>query len=143
MRGMTVSALPAVLAPIGLAVVPLFAGRYELDLLVKIFVLAIFALSLELLVGQTGLVSFGHSAFVGVGAYTTAFMLRAPDPRSFFLLMLAAMAAAGVYALPVAALSLRTRGVYFIMVTLAFAQLVYHLLHDTKIANGSDGVSLA
>ena len=44
----------------------------------KIFVLAIFALSLELLVGQTGLVSFGHSAFIAVGAYTTAFMLRTP-----------------------------------------------------------------
>jgi len=143
MRDTLACIVPAALVPIGLAVAPLFLGRYELDLLVKIFVLAIFALSLELMVGRTGLVSFGHSAFVGVGAYTTAFMLRSPDPRSFFLLMLAAMAAAGAYALPVAALSLRTRGVYFIMVTLAFAQLVYYVLHDTSVGQGSDGAYLA
>jgi branched-chain amino acid transport system permease protein len=143
MRRALTRSVPAALAPIGLALAPLFVGRYELDLLVKIFILAIFALSLELLAGQTGLVSFGHSAFVGVGAYTTAFMLRAPDPRSFFLLMLAAMAAAGLYALPVAALSLRTRGVYFIMVTLAFAQLVYYVFHDTALGQGSDGATLA
>ena len=143
MRRALTSILPAVLVTIGLAVAPLFVGPYELDLLVKIFVLAIFALSLELLVGQTGLVSFGHSAFIAVGAYTTAFMLRTPDPRSFFLLMLTAMVAAGAYALPVAALSLRTRGVYFIMLTLAFAQLVYYVLHDTSVGQGSDGAYLA
>jgi branched-chain amino acid transport system permease protein len=131
------------LVPMALAAIPLFASTYQVDLLSKIFVLSIFALSLELLVGQTGLVSFGHGAFIAIGAYTTALMLRTPAPRSFFLVMVAAMAAAGAYALPVAALSLRTRGVYFIMVTLAFAQLVYYLFHDTKIAEGSDGAYLA
>lgn len=131
-----------VLVPLALAAAPLFAGRYELDLLSTIFVLAIFALSLQLLVGQTGLVSLGHGAFIALGAYTTALMLQAPGPRSFLLVMAAAMAVAGAYALPVAALSLRTRGVYFIMVTLAFAQLVYYVLHDTKIGHGSDGAAL-
>ena len=58
-----------------LAVFPLVAGKYEVDLIAKILVLAIFALSLELLVGQTGLVSFGHAAFFGLGAYTTALLL--------------------------------------------------------------------
>jgi branched-chain amino acid transport system permease protein len=124
------------------AAFPLVAGRYEVDLMAKIFVLAIFALSLELLVGQTGLVSFGHAAFFGLGAYTTALLLQGPDPRSFWLLGAAAMGMAGLYALPVGALSLRTRGVYFIMVTLAFAQLVYFVFHDTKIAKGSDGIYL-
>ena len=130
------------LAAAALAAFPLVGGRYEIDLLAKIFVMAIFALSLELLVGQTGLVSLGHAAFIALGAYTTAFMLQAPEPRSFWLVMLAAMAAAGAYAAPVAALSLRTRGVYFIMITLAFAQLVYYVFHDTKIAKGSDGIYL-
>jgi branched-chain amino acid transport system permease protein len=125
-----------------LAAFPLLGGKYEVDLIAKVLVLAIFALSLELLVGQTGLVSFGHAAFFGLGAYTTAMMLQDPVARSFWLVMPAAMLAAGVYALPVAALSLRTRGVYFIMVTLAFAQLVYFVFHDTKVAKGSDGIYL-
>jgi branched-chain amino acid transport system permease protein len=125
-----------------LAAFPLVGGKYEIDLIAKILVLAIFALSLELLVGQTGLVSFGHAAFFGLGAYTTALLLQDPDPRSFWLVVITAMLVAGLYALPVAALSLRTRGVYFIMVTLAFAQLVYYVFHDTKIAKGSDGIYL-
>jgi len=125
-----------------LAAFPLVAGKYEIDLVTRILVLAIFALSLELLVGQTGLVSFGHAAFFGLGAYTTALLLQEPDPGSFWLILAASMLVAGAYALPVAALSLRTRGVYFIMVTLAFAQLVYYVFHDTKIAKGSDGIYL-
>ena len=132
----------ALLVVAALAALPLFLGTYEVDLVAKILVLAIFALSLELLVGQTGLVSFGHAAFFGLGAYTTALLLQDPDPRSFWLVLAAAMAMAGLYALPVAALSLRTRGVYFIMVTLAFAQLVYYVFHDTKVAKGSDGIYL-
>jgi len=134
--------LVAAIVVAALAAFPLVGGKYEVDLIAKILVLAIFALSLELLVGQTGLVSFGHAAFFGLGAYTTALLLQAPDPRSFWLVLAAAMLAAGLYALPVAALSLRTRGVYFIMVTLAFAQLVYFVFHDTKIAKGSDGIYL-
>ena len=134
--------LVVVVVALALALFPLIGGRYEIDLVAKILVLAIFALSLELLVGQTGLVSFGHAAFFGLGAYTTALLLQDPDPRSFWLVGAAAMLAAGLYALPVAALSLRTRGVYFIMVTLAFAQLVYYVFHDTKIAKGSDGIYL-
>jgi branched-chain amino acid transport system permease protein len=142
MRNVKRPIIVVLIAVAALAVFPLFTGKYEVDLIAKILVLAIFALSLELLVGQTGLVSFGHAAFFGLGAYTTALLLQDPDPRSFLLVMLASMLAAGLYALPVAALSLRTRGVYFIMVTLAFAQLVYYVFHDTKIAKGSDGIYL-
>jgi branched-chain amino acid transport system permease protein len=133
----------ALVATGALASFPLVGDRYQIDLGSKVFVLAIFALSLELLVGQTGLVSLGHAAFMALGAYTSAFMLDGAAPRSVWVALPAAMAAAGAYALPVAALSLRTRGVYFIMVTLAFAQLVYFVLHDTRLAGGSDGMSLA
>ena len=142
MRRAVASAFPAALVTSALVVFPAVGGRYEVDLVSTMFVLAILALSLQLLVGQAGLVSLGHAAFMALGAYTAAFLLRAPGPRSLWLMALAGMGVAATYALPVAALSLRTRGVYFIMVTLAFAQLVYFVLHDTGIAGGSDGVSV-
>jgi branched-chain amino acid transport system permease protein len=125
-----------------LAGVPLVAGEYLQDLVVKIVILAIFALSLELLVGTTGLVSLGHAAFLGIGAYAT--VLAAPPGGAGSLpgLLAIALACAAAYALCVGALSLRTRGVYFIMVTLAFAQMAYFIFHDTKVGGGSDGIYL-
>ena len=98
-------------------------------------IFAIFALSLELLVGETGLVSFGHAAFFGVGAYAT--VLLSPQGRRRVALVAAAGGDAGrrrLYAALVGALSLRTRGVYFIMVTLAFAQMAYYVVprHDAR-----------
>ncbi|MDQ6681298.1 MAG: branched-chain amino acid ABC transporter permease [Pseudomonadota bacterium] len=122
--------------------VPFVAGEYLQDLIAKIVILAIFALSLELLVGTTGLVSLGHAAFLGIGAY--AAVLGAPKTGAGSLLGLLAlsMACAAAYALFVGALSLRTRGVYFIMVTLAFAQMAYFVFHDTKVGGGSDGIYL-
>ena len=98
---------------------PFFGEKYYVDLVMKIMILSVFALSLELLVGQTGLVSFGHAAFFGIGAYVAALLSPQSGPASFWLLFPAALGAAGLYALAVGALSLRTRGIYFIMVTLA------------------------
>jgi branched-chain amino acid transport system permease protein len=121
---------------------PSFGEKYYVDLMVKIMILSVFALSLELLVGQTGLVSFGHAAFFGIGAYVAALLSPQSGPASFWLLFPAALGAAGLYALAVGALSLRTRGIYFIMVTLAFAQMAYYVFHDTKIGGGSDGIYL-
>jgi branched-chain amino acid transport system permease protein len=122
-------ALPAVLTP------------YTQDLVVRIAIYAIFALSLELLVGMTGLVSLGHAAFLGIGAY--AAVLVSGDAGASLLKVLAiGIPAAAAYALFVGALSLRTRGVYFIMVTLAFAQMAYFVAHDTKLGGGSDGIFL-
>ncbi|MEC4719822.1 branched-chain amino acid ABC transporter permease [Noviherbaspirillum sp. CPCC 100848] len=125
-----------------LAVLPNFLSSYMQDLVLRIVVYAIFALSLELLVGTTGLVSLGHAAFFGLAAYVTG--LASPDTEqgSILKLLPLAMLAAGVYALAVGALSLRTKGVYFIMVTLAFAQMAYYVFHDTNIGGGSDGMYL-
>lgn len=125
-----------------LATLPLFLSSYFQDLALRIIILAIFALSLELLVGTTGLVSFGHAAFFGIAAYVTA--LATPDTGPAALLIVAplAMLGAGGYALLVGALSLRTKGVYFIMVTLAFAQMAYYVFHDTALGGGSDGMYL-
>ena len=111
---------------------PFFGEKYYVDLVMKIMILSVFALSLELLVGQTGLVSFGHAAFFGIGAYVAALLSPQSGPASFWILFPAALAAAGLYALAVGALSLRTRGIYFIMVTLAFAQMAYYVFHDTE-----------
>jgi branched-chain amino acid transport system permease protein len=117
-------------------------GGYGLDLVTKIMIYAIFALSLELIVGGAGLVSFGHSAFFGIGAYAAVLLSPQAEAASLLWLMPAALAAAGIYALAVGALSLRTRGVYFIMVTLAFAQMAYYAVHDTPLGGGTDGIYL-
>ncbi len=124
------------------AAFPFFGEKYYVDLVMKIMIFSMFALSLELLVGQTGLVSFGHAAFFGIGAYVAALLSPQSGPASFWVLLPAALGAAGLYALAVGALSLRTRGIYFIMVTLAFAQMAYYVFHDTKVGGGSDGIYL-
>jgi branched-chain amino acid transport system permease protein len=133
--------LPVTVA-MGLAALPAMLGAYSSDFIVKVMVFSVFALSLELLVGTTGLVSLGHAAFFGIGAYVT--VLASPQYAGAQLAMLApaAMGVAALYALFVGALSLRTRGVYFIMVTLAFAQMAYFVFHDTKVGGGSDGIYL-
>ena len=132
--------LPAIGA-VALALLPAVLTPYTHDLVVKITLYAIFALSLELLVGMTGLVSLGHAAFLGIGAYVTV-LASGDGAGSALRLLPMAMGAAAVYALFVGALSLRTKGVYFIMVTLAFAQMAYFVFHDTQLGGGSDGIFL-
>jgi branched-chain amino acid transport system permease protein len=127
-----------------LALYPLFGGKYGVDLVSKIMIFAIFALSLELLVGGTGLVCFGHAAFFGIGGYAAVLLAsRHQDPVSLLWLLPASVLAAGLYAVAVGALSLRTKGVYFIMVTLAFAQMAYFVVHDTPLGGGTDGIYLS
>ncbi|WP_151449270.1 branched-chain amino acid ABC transporter permease [Lacisediminimonas profundi] len=135
------SMLPLAIAA-ALALMPLFMSDYLQDLVLRIVIYAIFALSLELLVGMTGLVSLGHAAFFGIAAYVTVLGSPEYEAGSVATLLPLAMLAAGAYALAVGALSLRTKGIYFIMVTLAFAQLAYFVFHDTKLGGGSDGIFL-
>ena len=129
------------LAALALLALPAVLTPYTQDLVVKIAIYAVFALSLELLVGVTGLVSLGHAAFLGIGAYVTV-LAAGDDGGSVAKVAPLAVLAAASYALFVGALSLRTKGVYFIMVTLAFAQMAYFVFHDTKLAGGSDGLFL-
>jgi len=126
---------------VALAAWPLIAGAYGVDLVTKIMIYSILALSLELLVGTTGLVCFGQAAFFGIGAYAAVLLSKDTAPSVLWLLPACVLAAA-VYALAVGALSLRTRGVYFIMVTLAFAQMAYFVAHDTPLGGGTDGIYL-
>lgn len=144
MRGVVSARLLFVIAGFALlAAYPLVASKFGIDLVTKIMVYAIFALSLELLVGGTGLVCFGQAAFFGIGAYAAVLLSPADGPAALAWLMPAAVLAAAAYALAVGALSLRTRGVYFIMVTLAFAQMAYYVVHDTPLGGGTDGIYLA
>jgi len=137
------AALFVALVFIALALVPLVAGPFGIDLVTKIMIYAIYALSLELLVGSTGLVCFGQAAFFGIGAY--ADVLLSPHsgaPSLLWILPACVLCAAGA-ALLIGALALRTKGVYFIMVTLAFAQMAYYIAHDTPLGGGSDGIYLS
>ena len=132
--------LYAVAAVFGaLALFPASGSPFYIELVTKIMILSIFALSLDLLVGYTGLVSFGHAAFFGVGAYALALLAPKAAPANLWVTLPIAVLAAGLAALVVGVFVLRTRGVYFIMVTLAFAQMFYFIFHDTKIGGGSDG----
>jgi len=130
----------ATLAFVALALFPLVAGKYGIDLVTKIMIYAVFALSLELLVGGTGLVCFGQAAFLGIGAYAAVRLSPQDGAASLLWLLPVCVLAAALYALLVGVLSLRTKGVYFIMVTLAFAQMAYYVAHDTPLGGGTDGI---
>ncbi len=125
-----------------LTLFPLSGAGFYVELVAKVMILAIFALSLDLLVGYTGLVSFGHAAFYGIGAYTLGLMTPKYEAANFWLTLPAAMLAAGIAAFVVGVFVVRVKGVYFIMVTLAFAQMFYFVFHDTKFGRGSDGISM-
>jgi branched-chain amino acid transport system permease protein len=131
--------IPAVAACALIAAFPFVGGKFYVDLMVTTMIIAMFALSLELLGGRTGLVSFGHAAFFGIAAYATALLSPQSDAPSIVWLLPAVLVVTAAAALVVGALSLRTRGIYFIMVTLAFAQMAYFVFHDMKFAGGSDG----
>ena len=130
-------------AALALALFPLVGGKFGVDFVTKIMVFAILALSLELLVGQVGLVCFGQAAFFGIAAYAVVRFTPQSAPASVWWLAPAAVGLAGLYALFMGSLSIRTRGVYFIMVTLAFSQMAYYVAHDTPLGGGTDGIYLS
>ncbi|RZI37887.1 branched-chain amino acid ABC transporter permease, partial [Herbaspirillum sp. HC18] len=120
-----------------------FASSYYVELGSYALISAMLALSLQLLVGATGIVSLGHAAFYGLAAYTVYFVTPDGAGRSILITLPLAVAAAGLAALLVGALSLRTRGFFLLMVTLAFGQMVFFLFHDTKLGGGTDGAFLS
>jgi len=134
--------ISVLLGTLALALWPLVTGNFGVDLVAKTMIYAIVALSLELLVGTTGLVCFGQAAFFGLAGYAAVKLSPEGASASLLWLLPASMAVAAAYALFMGALSLRTRGVYFIMVTLAFAQMAYYVVHDTPLGGGTDGIYL-
>ncbi len=129
----------ALLAVIALAFVPEFAERYYIQLLTKIMTTAIFAMSLGLLVSGAGLVSLGHAAFFGLAAYALTLISPASGGAPVWWALPAVVGITAVGAALIGALAVRTSGVYFIMLTLAFGEMLFYLFHDSKFAGGSDG----
>lgn len=130
------------LALAGLACVPLAGADFYTELIAKTLVMAIFAMSLDLLVGFTGLVSFGHAAYFGIAAYAVALLSPKYEAASLWFVLPASVGLAALAALVVGLFVLRTKGIYFIMVTLAFAQMFFYVFHDTPLGGGSDGLYL-
>lgn len=132
--------LTAVLVLGVLVALPFVADKFAVQFATRILIMALFAMSLNLLVGQAGLVSLGHAAFFGIAGYCLALYSPQDHAANFWTSLPLAIMAAGVLALVIGALVVRTGGIYFIMATLAFAQMLYFLVHDTRIAGGSDGM---
>ena len=118
-----------------------FGEAFYIALATRILIFALAATSLNLILGFGGMVSFGHAAFLGVGAYTVAVLAQIGVVEAW-VAWPAAMVVAGLFALLIGAVSLRTQGVYFIMITLAFAQMMYYLVVSFKAYGGDDGMSL-
>ena len=120
-------------------VLPAYVGAYGIKFATRMIILAIFVVSLDFILGLAGLVSFGHAAFFGVGAYAVYFVSPESSAANAFVALGAGMLGAAACALVIGAFVCLTRGFYFIMVTLAAAQMMFSLFHDTDIAKGSDG----
>lgn len=140
MTGRSWVLLLVLLGVAALALLPLAADKFYVQFATKVLIMAIFAMSLDLLVGHAGLVSLGHAAFFGLSGYLLALMSPQYEAADFWVTLAASVFGAALLALAIGLLVLRTSGVYFIMATLAFAQMLYYLFHDTKIAGGSDGI---
>jgi branched-chain amino acid transport system permease protein len=108
----------------------------------RILIYAMAAASLNLVLGYGGMVSFGHAAFFGAGAYIVG-ILAVEGITSLWISWPLAIVVAALAALVIGAISLRTRGVYFIMITLAFAQMMYYVFVSLKAYGGEDGLNLA
>lgn len=139
------SALAALLAVLALAVLPLVAAQLSLgyyqSFMTRLLVTMLLASSLNLLMGYGGLVALGHAGFAGVGAYTLVALMQA-GVQSAWVLWGAALLMAGAVAFLIGLVVLRTRGVYFIMSTLAFAQMLYYVAVSLRAFGGDDGHNL-
>jgi branched-chain amino acid transport system permease protein len=128
-----------------LALIPLYAAltgnTFVMTLFTRVLILAMAAVSLNLIMGYGGMVSFGHAAYLGLGGYAVGIFAK-EGIDSGFVQWPAAIAVSALFALVVGALSLRTRGVYFIMITLAFAQMVYYVAIGLDRYGGDDGLTI-
>jgi branched-chain amino acid transport system permease protein len=130
---------------VALALLPVYVAltgdRFILTLFTRIIILALAAVSLNLILGYGGMMSFGHAAYLGIGGYAIG-MLAHEGVGSGYIQWPVALAASAVFALVIGALCLRTRGVYFIMITLSFAQMAYYVVSGLSRYGGDDGLTI-
>jgi branched-chain amino acid transport system permease protein len=128
-----------------LALLPVYVAaggnNFVLILFTRILILALAATSLNLILGYGGMVSFGHAVYVGIGAYVVGILAKEGVNSGFVQWPLALLVSA-LFALVIGALSLRTRGVYFIMITLAFAQMIYYVGVSLDRYGADDGLTI-
>jgi branched-chain amino acid transport system permease protein len=125
-----------------LAFFPMVGENYYIKLVTKIMALGIFAMSLDLLVGFTGLISLGHAAFFGIAGYVMAGLANKAGITGLEVTLPVALAASATAALVIGWLSIRTTGIYFIMITLALAQMFYYFFKDQRFWGGTDGMNI-
>jgi branched-chain amino acid transport system permease protein len=135
----------AALTVAGLLLLPLYShlsgNIFVLTLFTRIVIFALAAASLNLIMGYGGMMSFGHAAYLGIGGYAVG-ILAFEGIGSGFIQWPVALAASALFALVIGALSLRTRGVYFIMITLAFAQMAYYVASGLARYGADDGLTI-
>lgn len=142
MRARTVVLLACVVLLAAAPPVLALAGQpYYVELLRKVMIFAIAATSLNLILGYGGLVSFGHAAYLGVGSYAVG-IFAFYGVQNGWLQWAVAIGASALVALVIGAISVRTRGIYFIMITLAFTQMLYYLAISIETYGGDDGLRL-
>lgn len=136
---------PVVVLCLGLALVPVVAvltkQGHWISLTTQMMILALAALSLDLILGIGGLLSFGHAAFIGLGAYTTGILIQEGKGDVLVALPMS-VAVSGLFAFVTGIIALRTRGVVFIMITLAFGQMAYFAAQALYAYGGDDGLTL-
>lgn len=125
---------------VALVAFPFFGTEFYAQMVARMMILAIFAMSLDLLLGVTGLVSLGHAAYFGLAGYALAFLTPETGPASLWWTLPIAVGASALAALLIGFFVVRTHGIYFIMVTMAFAQMVFYVFFDNKPLGGSDGL---
>ncbi len=133
--------LPAAVVLAVLLSAPQFLGTAVIGLLTKILIFALVGMSLDIVFGYTGMWSFGHAALAGVGSYAAAILIEKAGVSSFWIVAPASLVAAGVMSALIGAISLRTSGIYFLLITFALGQLVYSIAFKWRsLTGGFDGL---
>ena len=137
-NGGLASAAPYVLCGIVLVLLPLFVSQYFQTMMTKVFIFAILAMSLNLIFGYAGLVSLGHAAYFGVGAYTTGMLILRLGIKSFWLAAPGGVLMSIVFAALFGVIALRFSGVYFLMITFALGELLFSAAWKWRSMTGGD-----